>query len=73
MKQDPDLRITELGLILPPAPRPAGLYKPLLVVEKYLFVSGHGPVNADGTLMTGRVGADLDAGEGKLAAMFEIY
>jgi len=68
MKYDPDLRITELGLILPPAPRPAGIYKPLLVVDKFLYVSGHGPVNTDGTLMTGRLGADLDTDEGKLAA-----
>jgi enamine deaminase RidA (YjgF/YER057c/UK114 family) len=68
MKQDPDLRITELGLILPPAPKPVGIYKPVLVVDKFLFVSGQGPINTDGTLMTGRVGADLDADEGKIAA-----
>jgi len=68
MKQDPDLRITELGLILPPAPRPVGVYKPILVVDKFLYVSGHGPVNTDGTLITGRLGADLDTEEGKIAA-----
>jgi enamine deaminase RidA (YjgF/YER057c/UK114 family) len=68
MKHDPDLRITELGLILPPSPRPVGVYVPLLVVDKFLFVSGHGPINSDGTLMTGRLGADLDVEEGKLAA-----
>jgi len=68
MEQDPDLRITELGLILPPAPKPAGVYKPVLVVDKFLYVSGQGPLNSDGTLMTGRLGADLDAEEGKVAA-----
>ena len=68
MNPDPDLRITELGLILPPAPRPVGLYKPLLVIDKFLFISGQGPVKTDGTLMTGRVGADLDTEEGKIAA-----
>ncbi len=68
MTQDPDLRITELGLILPPAPKPVGIYKPVLVVDKFLFVSGQGPLNTDGTLMTGRVGSDLDTDEGKLAA-----
>ena len=65
MKQDPDLRIRELGLILPPAPKPVGVYKPVLVVDKFLYVSGQGPLNTDGTLMTGRVGADLDTEEGK--------
>ena len=37
MKHDPDLRIDELGLILPPAPRPVGIYKPVLVVDKFLI------------------------------------
>jgi enamine deaminase RidA (YjgF/YER057c/UK114 family) len=68
MKHDPDLRIDELGLILPPAPRPVGIYKPVLIVDKILYVSGQGPLKADGTLMTGRVGADLDTEEGKTAA-----
>ncbi len=68
MQPDPDLRITELGLILPPAPRPVGVYKPVLIVGKFLYVSGQGPVKSDGTLMTGRLGADLDTEEGKLVA-----
>jgi enamine deaminase RidA (YjgF/YER057c/UK114 family) len=68
MKQDPDLRIIELGLILPPAPKPAGVYKPVLVVDKFLYVSGQGPIRSDGTLITGKIGADMDKDEGKLAA-----
>jgi enamine deaminase RidA (YjgF/YER057c/UK114 family) len=68
MTHDPDHRIIELGLILPPAPKPVGVYKPVLVIDKFLYVSGQGPINSDGTLMKGKVGADMDAGEGKLAA-----
>jgi len=68
MKNDPDLRIEELGLILPPAPKPVGIYKPVLIVDKILYVSGQGPLKTDGTLMTGRVGVDLDTEEGKIAA-----
>jgi enamine deaminase RidA (YjgF/YER057c/UK114 family) len=68
MKQDTDLRIIELGLMLPPAPKPVGVYKPVLVVDKFLYVSGQGPVQADGTLMKGRLGADLDMEQGKQAA-----
>jgi enamine deaminase RidA (YjgF/YER057c/UK114 family) len=68
MKNDPDLRIVELGLILPPAPKPAGVYKPVMVVDKFLYVSGQGPINSDGTLMKGKLGADMDTEEGKLAA-----
>jgi enamine deaminase RidA (YjgF/YER057c/UK114 family) len=68
MKHDHDLRIVELGLILPPAPKPAGVYKPILVVDKFLYVSGQGPVRPDGSLMTGKLGADLGTEAGKLAA-----
>jgi enamine deaminase RidA (YjgF/YER057c/UK114 family) len=68
MKYNPDQRIRELGIVLPPAPKPAGVYKPALVTDKYLYVSGHGPLKNDGTLITGKVGRDLDKDGGKLAA-----
>ncbi len=45
-----------------------GVYKPCLIDGKYLYVSGHGPFLNDKTLIIGRVGADLDIEEGKLAA-----
>lgn len=68
MERDYDLRIRELGLILPPAPKPVGVYKPVLVVNNLLYVSGQGPLNTDGSLIKGKIGKDLDAEEGKLAA-----
>ena len=61
-------RIQELGLELPPAPPPAGVYRPILVVGNMLYVSGQGPVSMDKSLMTGRVGDDADKDMGKLAA-----
>ncbi len=60
-------RIKELGLEFPPAPLPAGVYRPILVVD-ILYVSGQGPVKNDGTLMVGRAGDDLTLEEAKLAA-----
>ncbi len=68
MKYDPELRLKELGIILPAAPKPVGLYKPVLVIDKMLYISGTGPFKTDGTLITGRVGAELDLEEGKAAA-----
>lgn len=68
MTQDPDARIKELGLELPPVPRPAGVYKPCVVSCKFLYVSGQGPLKSDGTLIKGRVGDDLDLEAGKMAA-----
>lgn len=64
----PSERIQELGLQLPPAPKPAGLYKPILVVDNFLYVSGQGPIKPDGSLMIGRAGDDLTMEEAKLAA-----
>lgn len=61
-------KLKELGLVLPPAPKPMGVYKPCLIDGKYLYLSGHGPVQNDQTLIKGRIGKDLDQEQGKLAA-----
>jgi enamine deaminase RidA (YjgF/YER057c/UK114 family) len=57
-----------LGLSLPPAPTPLGVYKPCLVDGKYLYLSGHGPVQDDKSLIIGRIGSEMDIEQGKLAA-----
>ena len=63
-----DAKIAELNLELPPAPKPAGVYKPVVISGNMAYVSGHGPVNSDGTLTTGRVGDALDQQAGYDAA-----
>ncbi|AMY10354.1 Endoribonuclease L-PSP [Luteitalea pratensis] len=64
----PEERFAALGLELPPPPKPMGVYKPALVEGVYLYVSGHGTMKPDGSMITGRVGQDLDAEAGKMAA-----
>jgi enamine deaminase RidA (YjgF/YER057c/UK114 family) len=61
-------RLKALGLTLPPAPAPMGVYIPYLIDGKHLYLSGHGPVKEDGSLIKGRVGKDMDKEQGKLAA-----
>jgi enamine deaminase RidA (YjgF/YER057c/UK114 family) len=61
-------RLKALGLTLPPAPAPMGVYIPYLIDGKHLYLSGHGPVQEDGSLIKGRVGKDMDKDQGKLAA-----
>jgi enamine deaminase RidA (YjgF/YER057c/UK114 family) len=61
-------RIKELGLQFPPAPKPAGVYRPILVIDKFLYVSGQAPINFDGSMMQGRVGDNLNQEEGYKAA-----
>ncbi|HTF19162.1 MAG TPA: RidA family protein [Chryseolinea sp.] len=68
MALTPDERFEELKLTLPPAPTPLGVYKPFLVVGNFVYVSGHGTVKEDKSLIIGRIGKDLDIEEGKLAA-----
>lgn len=66
--ETPEINFAKLGLTLPPAPKPLGVYKPCLVDGKYLYLSGHGTVKEDGSLIIGRIGVDLDIDQGKLAA-----
>lgn len=66
--QTADQRFEALGLTLPPAPKPIGVYKPFLIVDKFVYVSGHGTVKEDGTLIIGRIGQQLTPEDGKLAA-----
>jgi enamine deaminase RidA (YjgF/YER057c/UK114 family) len=65
---DADARFAELNLELPPAPKPVGVYKPLVIVGNLAYLSGHGPLRPDKSLIKGKVGGDLTLDEGKLAA-----
>ncbi|SFO78870.1 Enamine deaminase RidA, house cleaning of reactive enamine intermediates, YjgF/YER057c/UK114 family [Algoriphagus ornithinivorans] len=66
--ETPESNFAKLGLTLPPAPKPLGVYKPCLIDGKHLYLSGHGTVQADGSLIIGRIGQDLDMEAGKKAA-----
>ena len=61
-------RIKELNLKLPPAPPLGGVYKPVMQVDKMLYISGQGPVRNDASLIMGKLGADLNTEEGYQAA-----
>ncbi len=63
-----EARVKELGLVLPPVPKVGGVYKPVVIVGNLAYVSGHGPLREDGSLITGRVGDDLDKDAGYQAA-----
>lgn len=54
--------------MLPPAPKPVAVYRPVVVAQGLAFVSGHGPVCSDGSLIKGRVGTDLSLEQGHAAA-----
>jgi enamine deaminase RidA (YjgF/YER057c/UK114 family) len=63
-----DAKLAELKLELPPAPKAMGVYKPVVIIGNMAYVSGHGPLKPDSTLMVGRVGSEVDQQAGYNAA-----
>lgn len=62
-----EARLAELGLTLPDAPAPAANYVPYVIVGDIVHVSGQVSM-ADGALLTGKLGADLETAAGAAAA-----
>jgi len=63
-----DENLKKAGLQLPPAPKPVGLYQPFVVSGKLAFLSGQISKDADGKILTGKVGGVLSVEEGQKAA-----
>lgn len=63
-----EAKLVELKLQLPPIPKPGGVYKPVVTVGNFAYVSGHVSLDSSGKIMTGRVGAEVDEAGGKKAA-----
>lgn len=63
-----EAKIQELNLELPEAPKPGGIYTPVVQIDNLLYVSGHGPIKLDGSMHLGRVGDDLTEEQGFEAA-----
>ena len=64
----PTEKLSELGIVLPSAPKAAGLYKPVILDQNLLYFSGHLPLLSDGGMITGKLGADFSTEKGKEAA-----
>jgi len=61
-------RLADLGLQLPPVPKPIGNYVAGVPVGNLLFMSGIGPRKPEGGVIAGRVGADMSVQQGYDAA-----
>ena len=62
-------RLAEMGMEMPEAAAPKGLYRPVLIVDRMAYTSGHLPVEPNGQLITGRVGDALDVEAAQRAAV----
>ena len=65
---DVDKKLLEMGLALPDSPPPVANYVPFVRSGSLLFVSGQISMDADGNLITGKLGAELDVNAGAAAA-----
>ena len=63
-----EAKLKEMGLELPAAAQPVANYVSAVRTGRLVFLSGHGPIRNDGSLITGKVGADLTTEEGYQAA-----
>ena len=67
-KIDYDKKLNELGIELFTPSKPVANYVKAVRTGNLLYLSGHGPGKADGTSMTGKVGAELTIDDGYAAA-----
>lgn len=65
---DPEKKLKELGIELPPASKPMANYVKAVRTGNLLFLAGHGPTLADGSNIQGKVGRDLTVEQGVAAA-----
>ena len=57
-------RLKELGLMLPAVPKPVANYLPYRLAGNLLFLSGQGPFDERGNVLTGKLGTDIGIDEG---------
>jgi len=58
-----EARLTQLGIVLPEVPSPVANYVSFRLAGNLLFLSGQGPRDENGGMLTGKVGADVTVEE----------
>jgi enamine deaminase RidA (YjgF/YER057c/UK114 family) len=59
-----ETRLKELGLVLPPVPKPVANYLAYRLAGNLLFLSGQGPRDESGNVLTGKLGSEIGIDEG---------
>jgi enamine deaminase RidA (YjgF/YER057c/UK114 family) len=65
-----EARLKELGIVLPTLPKPVANYLPYRLAGNLLFLSGQGPVDEKGVVLTGKLGSEISIEEGYRRARF---
>jgi len=67
-----EAKLTELGIALPPAPKPVATYIPAVRAGDLLFLSGTGPFKDGAIVYAGKLGKDLTVEQGYDAARLAL-
>jgi enamine deaminase RidA (YjgF/YER057c/UK114 family) len=59
-----EARLKELGIALPALPKPVANYLPYRLAGNLLFLSGQGPRDENGHVLTGKLGGEISIDEG---------
>jgi enamine deaminase RidA (YjgF/YER057c/UK114 family) len=65
-----EARLKELGIVLPPVPKPVANYLPYRLAGNILYLAGQGPRDETGKNLTGKVGAEISVEEGYRRARY---
>jgi len=68
MKRGAEQKLKDMGVTLPPAPKPLGAYVEAVQVGHLVFLSGTLPVEGGIAQFRGRIGGDLTIEDGREAA-----
>jgi enamine deaminase RidA (YjgF/YER057c/UK114 family) len=67
-----EAKLTELGITLPPAPKPVASYIPAVRAGDLLFLSGTGPFKDGKIVFAGKLGKNLTVEQGAEAARLTL-
>jgi enamine deaminase RidA (YjgF/YER057c/UK114 family) len=67
-----EAKLAELGITLPPAPKPVATYIPAVRAGELLFLSGTGPFKDGKIVYAGKLGKDLTVEQGYEAARLTL-
>ena len=67
-QSDPDKKLQEMNVVLPEMSKPIANYVKYVKAGNLVFLSGHGPINDKGELVTGKLGKDVTIEQGYAAA-----
>ena len=64
----PEENLKKLGIMLPKAPQPVGVYAAYKKINKLIFISGQISLRSNGDLIKGKIGLNLTLEQGAEAA-----